>query len=88
MSEDSMTLTVKLDPELERALAKRSAEKGVSKSVVVKRALTEYLAKETPSAYEVGKDLFGRFSSGEGDLSIRRHERYAELVDAKWRRRR
>ena len=83
-----MTLTVKLDPEMERALARRSAERGVPKSVVVKQALAEYLAKEPVSAYEAGKDLFGRYGSGERDLSVRRRERYAELIDAKHRRRR
>jgi Ribbon-helix-helix protein, copG family len=83
-----MTLTVKLEPDLEKALLRRSLERGVSKSVVVKRALTEYLAKETTSAYEAGKDLFGRHGSGEGDLSVRRRERYADLIDAKRNRRR
>jgi hypothetical protein len=83
-----MTLTVKLDAELERALAKRSAERGVPKSVVVKQALAEYLAREPVSTYEAGKDLFGRHGSGERDLSVRRRERYAELIDAKHRRRR
>lgn len=83
-----MTLTVKLAPELERALARRSAERGVPKSVVVKTALTEYLAKEPASAYEAGKDLFGRHGSAEGDLPVRRRERYAGIVDAKRRRRR
>jgi hypothetical protein len=83
-----MTLTVKLDPKLERELARRSADQGVSKSAVVKRALAEYLAREPPSAYEAGRDLFGRFGSGAGDLSARRRERYAEFVNAKRRRRR
>jgi hypothetical protein len=83
-----MTLTVKLDPELEQALARRSAEGGVAKSVVVKRALAEYLAKEPASAYEVGKDLFGRRGSGKADLASRRHEHFADLVNAKHRRRR
>ena len=83
-----MTLTVKLGPELERALARSSAERGVPKSTVVKQALAEYLAKAPVSAYEAGKALFGRHGSGERDLSLRRRERYAELIDAKHRRRR
>jgi hypothetical protein len=83
-----VTLTVKLDAELELALARRCAEGGVPKSVVVKLALAEYLAKQPLSAYEAGKDLFGRHGSGDGSLSVRRRERYAELVDAKRRRRR
>jgi predicted DNA-binding protein len=84
----TMTLTVKLDPEMEKALALRSDERGVPKSVVVKQALAEYLAKEPMSAFEAGKDLFGRHGSGEGDLSARRGEHYAALVDAKRGRRR
>lgn len=83
-----MTLTVKLDRKLEQALARRSAERGVPKSVVVKQALVEYLAKEPVSAYELGKDLFGRHGGGKGDLSVRRREHFAEMVDAKHRRRR
>jgi hypothetical protein len=83
-----MTLTVKLNPELERALARRSSERGVPKSVVVKQALVEYLAKEPASAYELGKDLFGRHGRGKRDLSVRRREYFADLVDAKHRRRR
>ncbi|MGH8673977.1 MAG: CopG family transcriptional regulator [Burkholderiales bacterium] len=83
-----MTLTVKLDPVLERTLAQRSAERGVPKSVVVKEALAEYLAREPASAYEVGKDLFGRSGSGDGKLSVTRKERYAAVVNAKQRARR
>ena len=86
-----MTLTVKLEPELELALEHRCKLGGVPKSVIVKRALNEYLAKEPPSAYEAGKDLFGRFGSGgsgKGDLSVRRREYYAELASAKRSRRR
>ena len=83
-----MNLTVKLELKLEQALVRRSVESGVPESVLVKWALAEYLAKEPLSAYEAGKDLFGRFGSGEKDLSIRRRERYAALVDAKQRHRR
>lgn len=83
-----MTLTVKLSPAMEQALARRSAERGVPKSAVVKQALAEYLARAPLSAHEAGKDLFGRHGSGERDLSLRRRERYAELIDAKHRRRR
>ena len=82
-----MTLTIKLKLELEQELARRSAELGVAKSVVVKYALAEYLAKPPLTAYEAGKDLFGRYGSGEGDLTMRRRERYAALVDTKRHRR-
>ncbi|MGH8675357.1 MAG: CopG family transcriptional regulator [Burkholderiales bacterium] len=83
-----MTLTVKLDPDLEQTLARRSAERGVPKSTVVKEALVEYLAREPVSAYEAGRDLFGRHGSGDGKLSARRREEYAAIAHAKQRRRR
>jgi DNA-binding NarL/FixJ family response regulator len=51
-------------------------------------ALAGDLAKEPVSAYEAGKDLFGRHGGGKGALLARRRERYAKLVDAKRRRRR
>ena len=40
-----MTLTVRLKPELESALALYCAERGLTKSRVVQEALAEYLAK-------------------------------------------
>ena len=83
-----MTLTVKLEPALELALARRCKQGGAPKSIVVKQALSEFLAKEPLSAYEAGKELFGRHGSGAGDLSARRREYYAEMVDAKRSRRR
>ena len=40
-----MTLTVRLKPELETALERHCAERGVTKSLVVQEVLAEYLAK-------------------------------------------
>jgi hypothetical protein len=40
-----MTLTVRLKPELETALERHCAERGVSKSLVVQEVLAEYLAR-------------------------------------------
>ncbi len=40
-----MTLTVRLQPELESALALHCAERGVTKSLVVQEVLAEYLAR-------------------------------------------
>ena len=80
------TLTVKLEPELEQALCRYCCQGGISIGVVVKkRAFSEYLAKEPPSGFEAGKDLFGRHGSGARDLSTRRHQYFTEAVDAKHR---
>lgn len=81
-----MTLTVKLDPDLEAALERRCAADGATKSALVQAALRDYLA-HARSPYELGKDLFGRHASGRDDLSTRRRELYARLTDAKRRAR-
>jgi len=67
-----MTLSIRLDPDLEHDLERASAQSGLPKSQIVKQGLREYLAKLTPkkTPYELGKDLFGKGpGSGEGDLS-------------------
>ncbi len=81
-----MTLTVKLDPELEAALERRCAADGTTKSALVQAALRDYLA-QVRSPYDLGKDLFGRHASGRDDLSTRRRELYSGLTDAKRRAR-
>ncbi len=81
-----MTLTVKLDPDLEVALERRCAADGATKSALVHAALRDYLAR-VRSPYELGEDLFGRHASDRRDLSTRRRELYAEITDAKRRAR-
>lgn len=77
-----MTMTIKLDPEQERAIRQRSAALGVPASVVIREALAAWL-KETNdlerSPFELGADLFGRHE-GPGDLSTKRRDVYAEIV--------
>ena len=82
-----MTLTVKLDPELEFALDRRCAAERATKSAIVQAALRDYLAR-TRSPYELGRDLFGRHASGTGDLSTRRRDHYTRLLNDKRRARR
>lgn len=82
-----MTLTVKLHPKLETLLAARSRAEGSTKSAIVQSALRDYFARRPASAFELGKNLFGRRGSGKDDLSTRRRDYYAELADAKHRRR-
>jgi len=82
----AMTLTIRLDLELEQQLARASAQSGLPKSQIVKQGLREYLAKLTPgkTPYELGKDLFGQGpGSGLGDLSTRRKEYLTEIIRAK-----
>ncbi len=58
--------TVRLDAAQERALDTLAEKRGISKSELIKLALTELFAREAEerSSYETGKALFGRHGSG------------------------
>ena len=69
-----MTMTVKLDAPLERALRSRCASVGRSASALMREALQAYLAQTeppAPSAYALGEDLFGQHT-GPKDLAASR----------------
>ena len=79
-----MTLTVRLDSKVEEALTEYAVGNGISKSEAVKRGL-KLLFDSTPpqkSAYEIGKHLFGRHSSGrtDGSVSVKKHYRETMLA--------
>ncbi len=69
------TLTLKIPPGLDTALAEASARQGLSKSEVVRRAVTAYLGRDgaaqagAPSALDLAGDLVGCFGGGPADLS-------------------
>jgi plasmid stability protein len=80
-----MTMTVKLDAPLERALRNRCASLGRSASAVMRDALQSYLAQTelpAPSAYELGKDLFG-LNGGPVNLARDRKAELAKIWDEK-----
>ncbi len=68
------TLTVKIPPSLEAAIAKASAQAHVSKSELVRQALEAYLRHRDAqppfvSALDRAGDLVGCFAGGPADLS-------------------
>ena len=67
------TISIKFDPELERALVLASEREHLSKSELMRRALVSYLnqrsAAAAPSALDLVGDLAGCFSGGPADLS-------------------
>ncbi|MFO7882399.1 MAG: ribbon-helix-helix domain-containing protein [Kosmotogaceae bacterium] len=77
--------SVRLDDELEEKVRSMAEKAKVSKSEIVREALTEYLeARETEERpYELGQDLFGRFGSGVGDLSTTYKARIKEKLHEK-----
>lgn len=68
------TLTVKIPPSLDAAIAQASAQAHVSKSELVRRALDAYLRQRDAqppfeSALDQAGDLVGCFTGGPIDLS-------------------
>jgi RHH-type rel operon transcriptional repressor/antitoxin RelB len=84
-----MTVSLRLDDRLAKQLDAAARKEGVSKSEFVRRCLAARLSdrQTRPSAWELGKDLFGRYSSGRSDLAQRSEEIVRELVHAKAHRR-
>ena len=77
-----MTVTVKLDTQLEERLRRRAAGSGRSTSEVIRAALLAYLNQPDEraaarSAFERGSDLFGRHH-GPADLAQHHKQAAAE----------
>jgi RHH-type rel operon transcriptional repressor/antitoxin RelB len=84
-----MTITIRLPEALEAELRTRLDAQGVGLSEFVREAVAEKLEREVSAkatAYELGKDLFGRYSSGRDDLSTNRKAILNEILSAKHRR--
>lgn len=81
-------VTLRLDPKLEAELKARARQLGVTKSELIRESIVQYMARaDAPSAWEAGKDLFGQYGSGEGDLSENRKTKLKEKLEAKRGRR-
>ena len=81
-----MTMTVKLEAPLERALRERAAGLGRSASALIREALQHYLARpqpDAPSAYALGQGYFGKHA-GPPELA---RQRKAELLSV-WEQKR
>ena len=68
-----MSISLRLDDHLSRKLAILAKAKGISKSELIRQCLQDHLDKveRAPTAWELGKDLFGCYKSGRGDLSVK-----------------
>ena len=76
-----MTVTVKFPVALESDLRRFAATTGVATSAVIRDAVLQYLSqapKNSPGAYGLGADLFGRHSGPENLAA----ERKADVADA------
>ena len=85
-----MTITVRLPGELEATLRARLKGDGKAVSEFVREAIAEKMQREgkpKPSAYELGRHVFGIYGSGGPDASTKRKELIREIVRAKHHRR-
>ena len=77
-----MTLSIRLDPELESELARAAAQAGRSKSELVKASLREYLARlarrKTP--YERGEGLLGDSPATAATLDLTSKDRVRSTI--------
>jgi predicted transcriptional regulator len=80
-----MTMTIKLAPEMEQQLRRRSAALGLPASALIREALALYLEAKAPaetSAYALGAGVFGRHR-GPADLAEQRRKLVADAWSEK-----
>ena len=80
-----MTISLRVDKQLARRLEAAARARGLSKSELLRQCLEEYLSRndKQPTAWELGKDLFGCYDSGLGHLSERAEEIVKQRIHAK-----
>lgn len=77
-------ITLRLDPKLEQAINNTAENLGLTKSELIRKSINEYLGKlKPPGAWETGEDLFGKYSSGLGDLSSNRKKLIKDKLKAR-----
>jgi Arc/MetJ-type ribon-helix-helix transcriptional regulator len=82
----TMTITVRLPDKLEADLRSKLTKLDVPMSEFVRQAIAEKLERDPAkklSAYEQGKHLFGKYSSGRSDLAENADEILREKLRAK-----
>ena len=81
-------ISVRLPRELEQKIDQVAEKKQITRTELVKEALTMYLSAEERehNPYELGAEYFGKYGSGQGDLSATYKWRVKEHIDAKMSR--
>ena len=81
-------ISVRLPEELEKKLNQLAESENVTKTYLVKEALNKYIAEkeEKKDSYQLGKDLFGKYGSGKGDLSTTYRKRVSDKIHEKYSR--
>ncbi|RWX44896.1 Ribbon-helix-helix protein, copG family [Candidatus Electrothrix aarhusensis] len=66
-------ITSRLDAETKQLLNETAKKLDLTKSELIRKSVREYPEKQNqPNAWEAGKDIFGKYSSGSENLSSNR----------------
>jgi len=77
-------ITLRLDQKLETDIQATATMLGLSKSELIRRSISDFLAKlEKPSPWVLGNELFGKHASGRNNLSKNRKILLKEKIQAK-----
>jgi len=77
-------ITLRLDPKLEKNINDAAHRLGLSKSELIRKSVAEYIDRlEKPSPWELGSDLFGKYASGQDNLSKDRKTLLKDKISAK-----
>ena len=77
-------ITLRLDQKLDQIVSNTAKNLGLTKSELVRKSLVEYISKlNKQNAWDAGKDLFGRYASGQGNLSSDRKALLKAKIKAK-----
>ena len=78
-------LSVRLPGELEKKVKQIATAEGRTKTEIIRTALEAYVKSkdQAGSAYDLGKNLFGRHGSNRGDLSTSYKIKVKERIRAK-----
>jgi predicted DNA-binding protein len=77
-------ITLRLDSELEKNINYVARQMGVTKSELIRKSITAFIENaEKPSPWELGCDFFGKYASGQDNLSRDRKDLIKEKIRAK-----
>jgi len=77
-------ISLRLDPQLEQSIVNLAQKMGLSKSEMIRTCINAFIAKQKkPSAWEIGRDMFGQYGSGQTNLSTDRKQLLKAKIKAK-----
>ena len=77
-------LTIRLDKDMEKDIDSLAKQTNKTKSELVRECLAEYIVNyEKPSAWKLGEELFGKYSSGKSNLAKDRKQLLTNIIKQK-----